>query len=577
DPGLPLYDEASHAWAGVEVADALRQFDAPALFLALDRQVVWPFVHSLLLAPAYLAAGERIDVARLVSVAAWAVAALLMFAAGRALHPARGAWIGLVAAALALLSPLHQAFATLAMLEAPGTLLLALALTLALRTLPGPGPRSPALAAAIAGAALFLCKTNYGLLWLVPLLIAEWGEARPEQRASLRASLAAWWARRGWLGPLPLAFALGAIVTFAVLVTGGGEARLLGRRLAFHSPGNLVTALGWLGVLVLAWRAQRDRAAVRRAWGALEPRQRALAAGFLAPIALWLLIPWPNRIRALVDFASNRDSGLPFWTAQGFAYAPRAFVTQCAPNLVAGIAVLGLALLPPPRAAKRSRLVWWAGLVALAATIVHRDRAPRFLATVAPLLWLAAADRAAALWAALVDRAAPRAPLVRSVGVPVALLAALALLVVVALRVPDLARVRADRSGYLLRPDVAPAVDRVLVLAHDVPQPAALLGFSNELSPGLLRWRALARGVSLAHFPRRPGPPTSRGASGAGRMGAFLLAALPESSLAASEPAWAAEVRADSGVAARLAADPAVATLCDETIAGVRVREFRLR
>ena len=578
DISLPRYDEASHAWAGIEVAQALRALDPIAFLLALDRQVVWPFVHSLLLAPAYLAAGEDINVARYVSVGAWAAATLLLAAAGRAMHPARGAWIGLAAAALALLSPLHQAFGTLAMLEATGTALLALALVLHLMTLPGEGARVPVAASAVAALALFLCKTNYGLMWIAPLAIGEWRLAPPEQRARAHGAIAAWWKQGGAWRPLPLALAVGVVAMAAIAATGGGEARFLRRTITFRSPGNLATLLVWLAAIACAWRALADRPSTVRAWRALEPRQRALLAWLVLPILAWLLIPWPNRIRELVGFTLNRDSGLPFWTAAGFLDSFRSFVTQCSPTPAIGVAMLAAALWPPSRrASPRERLVWLAGVIAFAATIVHRDRAPRFLATVAPLLWLAAASRLLGAADALLDRTLTRPALAcvaRSLAGP---LLAAALLALAAVRAPDLQRASDDRAAYVLHADVHAAMIRVLALAAEDSGPAWLLGLGNDVSPGLLRWESLWSHVTPGRFPKRPEWIFAGESPWRSRRGVRVLAALPVGALAAREPAWAAEVRADSTVAARLAADSTVTIEHDERLGDVRVLAFRVR
>src|SRR5262249_55727397 len=117
---VPLWDEAAHGVAGVEVADALRALDPLALLLAINRQVVWPFVHSLLLAPGFLVAGDSFRTAEAMSVALFVAFVMALYGAGLELHARRGAVVGIAAATLALLAPMAWLFGTLAMLEVPG-------------------------------------------------------------------------------------------------------------------------------------------------------------------------------------------------------------------------------------------------------------------------------------------------------------------------------------------------------------------------------------------------------------------------------------------------------------------------
>ncbi|MDF2774941.1 MAG: hypothetical protein K0S86_4441 [Geminicoccaceae bacterium] len=185
---LPLsYDEGAHALFGLTIANDLRSGDALALAYDIYRQVYWPPLHSVLVGAAFVTSGDRIAVARGVSLVAYALIPLALLAAGRAMwprdEPVRGWVAGGVAGILAVATPALVPFASLAFLELPA--LLAVALTLlayfvAERAVDR--PRRRALIAAGVVLAYFL-KTNYGILLIVVLAL----DALCEARFSIRA------------------------------------------------------------------------------------------------------------------------------------------------------------------------------------------------------------------------------------------------------------------------------------------------------------------------------------------------------------------------------------------------------
>jgi len=534
-PTLPLWDEAAHAFAGVQVADALRHFNPLELFLALNRQVVWPFVHSLLLAPAFLAGGNGFAAAEAASLALYAATILALFAAGTMLHPTRGALIGLAAAALALMAPSWRLFGSLAMLEVPGALLLVTAFALHVRAAEGPLVAGRVRAAGIATTALFLCKYNYGLMWLVPLALWEWsllpGEFRARARAALRRRMTARW----WLRPMPLLFALGAVAIAAILATGGGEFLLGGQRVSVRSPGNLAYVL-WLAGL--AWLQAPRRGRETRAawvWARLPEKARWFTQTIVIPLAVWFTLPYPNRVKEFFGFVANRDSGARLWTAEGLLFYPRALAADYSPAPWVAWSVLALALVAPLALWRRGRggdgrdaiatLAVLALAVGLAATVLHRYRDSRFLFTVCPLLWLCAAATAVRL----LDGALRRLPLSPLREAAWSLVAALIVTSTWAAAPGDFDLV--TRRAALRGPaSTGPAMDEVLdavtprlvapdfsVAAfdpaplpapdpnRDFPPRAVLLGYGNVLSPGLLAWRArLARpDVTPERLPKR--------------------------------------------------------------------------
>ncbi len=605
-PSLPLWDEAAHAFTGVQVADAIRHLNPLELFLAINRQVVWPFVHSLLLAPAFLLGGNGFGSAEAANLALFVAAVLALFAAGSRLHPTRGAMAGLAAGALALLAPSYRQFGTLSMLEIPGALLLAAAFALHARAAEGPLVPGRLRAAGLATTALFLCKYNYGLLWLAPLALWEWGLLTPAFRARARAAAARRMTARWWLRPMPLVLGLGAAAVLGILATGGGEFRLAGQRVSMRSPGNLAYGLWLAGIAWLLFPRRGRETRLVWVWARLPERARLLAAWIALPLAVWFTLPYPNRVKEFFGFIANRDSGTPWWTAEGLAFYPRAFAADYSPapwvaGLVAALALAApfAALLlrapgPPhaapsasdERAAGARRAVHLAALalgVGLAATVFHRYRDSRFFFTVAPLAWLCAAHAAVTLGDALLRRL-PGAMLRQAAWSA----AAAALLVAAWLGAPSDADVLARRAALRGPASTAAAMDAVLdAMAprfvppdfryaafepaplpapdpnRDFPARAFLLGYGNVLSPGLLAWHArLTRpDVTPARLPGRA-PHVAAGAEDAAiearlrwleARADLVIVALADGLAGPLAGEYRAETWADRETAARLA------------------------
>jgi hypothetical protein len=579
EPGLPLWDEAAQGFAGLEAARALGAA-RPLEFLAvLNRQVVWPFVHAVLLLPGFALFGPGLETPALVSAVLFGLTSALVFAAGLALHPTRGPWIGVLAAMLLLAAPQYHVFGTLGMLEMPGAFLLALTIAFHARCA-GPGATRPWLIAAGAStAALFLLKYNYGLLWLAALVANEWFRLPHERRAFWRGRAAAWLRAGGLLRPLPLFITLSLAALAAIVVTGGFEFSAFGQRVSIHSPGNPAYALL---VILTAWIAigvVRDPAGWRARWGTLSERHRVLIATIGVPLLVWFLIPWPNRVRALADFVANRRSGPSPWSLEGLLYYPRVFASDYSPSVAVGWLTFALSLYPPKRAERGAWLLYVALAIGFEGTVAHRYHHPRFLFTTALLVWLNAARSAVDLAAPLVARA-PR--LLRVPAGVAALSAAL-----LALPPPPDARVREGHRAWRTSETLLPVMDRVLDLAAREHGRSVLLGYSYALSPGLLSWRAreVRPGLALGRLPKRAPwlPAESAESAIAARLdrllapGSLVLAALPTPRSPAYAPGYANEVWADSVTAERLAGDRRVVEEGGGSDGDFRLLAFRVR
>src|SRR6185503_20940185 len=110
EPGLPLWDEAAQSLVGAQLLGALRALRPLEFLRLLNDQVVWPFVHGLLLLPWMALTSDRWESAAELSARLAMLTAVVAFAGGTRLHPTRGVWAGAIAGALLVMAPLYGVF-----------------------------------------------------------------------------------------------------------------------------------------------------------------------------------------------------------------------------------------------------------------------------------------------------------------------------------------------------------------------------------------------------------------------------------------------------------------------------------
>ena len=400
---FPQWDPAKYGVAGVRLAAALRHLDPLAFLAGVNRLGLWPPLYPLAETPAFLLFGDGYRVAAGFVGALDFLTALAAFWAGRwvaadGTDELRPSIAGALTALAVLVCPIGHLFGTLSMLEVPGALLVFVAVGAYARSL-ATGRREHWRWACIAATALFFLKYNYGLLWLAPLALHEAWRAAGDEEGALRHAarragerLRAIDLRRPWTWFL-IAY---AALLVAIAVTGGWELPLADRTFHVQAVGNPLYVLYLLVVFRALVVPGRRRALLAR-FRALGERARTAAAWIGLPIAVWFLLP--PHLKEFCKFVENRAAGPPAWSLGGLVFYPRAFVAAYSPYLAVGVAVLFLAAwplaelrrLPPAR-----RLVALALAVGAAALVLHPDKLPRFLFTVAPLVWLGAAATVAA-------------------------------------------------------------------------------------------------------------------------------------------------------------------------------------
>ncbi len=567
EAGLAQWDPAKYGVSGLRLAGALATADLPLFVRELNALSVWPPFFPLLEAPFFLAFGKEVTVAARLVLGLWALTLLLLPWALAPLAERRSPAPGWLAAAALAAASLGGTFAVLPMLEVPGLLLQVLALGFTLRALRGePGAWR---AAYLSCTLLFFCKYNYGLLFIVPLLIfrARLGVARWKDFAKAAVKL---WRSGRWRS----AWLLGAVAAILALglvrLTGGFEFTASGREVSVRSIGNPALALLWLALLAILVSSPRRRAVFARLT-AIDAEHQGLLRYLAAPILLWMLLP--PHLRDFLDFVENRSSQLPFFSAESLFFYPRVFLHELSPGPLWGGAMLLLALVGLSRlggSTGYSFLALWMAATALAA-FLHPYKQDRFLFPAALALIVLAA--------AMANRALESVPRLRAIPWVAGLLA-LAAAAIFGLREEEI------RHGVELRSVPAAAgaaIDAVTEAASG--EPVLLLGASNMASPWLIEWRAWQSSGSW-EAPRLPLWPRDlvRGADGpalASRLTRFpsrilLLEPLAENPARAvydAENAWLAPVLEQLADEALFAAEP----LRELPAAGYRLHSWRRR
>jgi hypothetical protein len=198
--GSLSWDESAHALYGLLIASDIQNRDWPSLAYDTYRQVFWPPLHSWLTAGLFLAAGVSDVHARLGSVFAYALLPPILYLAGRRLGGPRGEVSGIIAAGLAMTSPLVLTWAARCMLDVPALVPFCATLLAYFRLADcGAPPRRFAWIGLLILATYF-ARTNYGILLAAAISLSEAAAAGFRPKPLLL--------RRGFYLALPLAMAL---------------------------------------------------------------------------------------------------------------------------------------------------------------------------------------------------------------------------------------------------------------------------------------------------------------------------------------------------------------------------------
>jgi hypothetical protein len=412
--------------------------------------------------------------------------------------------VGALTAALVASSPLTQVFATLVMLEIPGTLLLLLAVGSYLRSLQSERPRDFAVAC-IAAVLLFFCKYNYGLIWILPMIVNEAlrgsHEAGFEWRAALRRSVS--FLRRPW----PAFLVAGLVAAVAIEIAGPWQFAVADTTFSLSSAGRLLYALYALSLLRWMLRPRSGLAAAKGWFEGLGPRTRSMVLIIAAPIALWMVVP--SHLINFVGFLVNRSAGPPVLSLESLLFYPSVFIDQFSPVPAIGAAVLLAAAASLRRLRGRDeigRVLAMVLLFAAISAIAHPYKQPRFFFTTAALLWLTGSRETVAFVEWISGNAGGAVQRWAATSLGMTALLAVALLPV------ETENLRRGHGRHTVPASNAEVLQAITDRAAGV-RSSVLLGTWNHLSPWLVEWSCLQRPAEIdpSQVPRCPTSRERRG------------------------------------------------------------------
>ena len=394
-----------------------------------------------------------------------------------------------------------QIFATVVMLEIPGTLLLLLAVGLYARSLESGHPRDFALACVVT-TALFFCKYNYGLIWIVPMIANEVIRGRRSSGLQATESLKRLGAalRRPW----PAILAVGLLLATIIEIAGPWRFSVGGRAVSVSSAGPFLYALYVLTLLGWFVRPRRSLKTARHLLGRLDSRARLMLTFIVFPAALWMVVP--SHTINFVKFLVNRSTGSPVPSLDNLLFYPRVFIAEYSPSPAVGVMVLLLVVFSLRRlrgADETGRMLALALLFSTIATVAHPYKQPRFFFLTATLLWFAGSREAVELLSRATFR--ERESTQRWIA---ATLAGLVLLTAAVIAV-DADRLLRGHRRHTVNASTADVLNSITDEAATV-RTSVLLGTWNHLSPWLVEWSCLQRGPSMDPD-QVPQTPTGRG------------------------------------------------------------------
>ena len=492
-PRLPQWDMAKYGVSGLRLTRALQDLDVLAFFRQLNALEIWPPVFPLLEVPAFLFAGSGYASARGLVALMFATAIVVAFWCGAQSDTRWGIAVGSFSATLLAISPMAHLLATVVMLEIPGTLLLLLAMAFYLRSLRSDQARAFSVAC-VASTALFFCKFNYGLIWILPMAVNELrrsGMISPTMLSRLGAAL-----RRPW----PAILTAGLVMAAIIEIAGPWRFNLGAREISVSSAGPLLYGLYAALLISRILRPRRSFEEGKRWLGSLDARARTMMLAIALPIGLWMVVP--SHAINFVRFLINRSAGPSILSFESLLFYPRVFVDEYAPAPAVAVVVLVLAAFSLRRlraSDEVGRVLALAVVVSTIAAVAHPYKQPRFLFTTAVLLWIAG-SREGMEWVARVSASAGEttqrriAAVVSGAGLAVAAFVAV-----------DIDRLDDGHRRLTVHAATAEVLEIVCGQAEQA-QSSVLLGTWNHFSPWLVEWGCLQRRPPMepTRVPRSP-------------------------------------------------------------------------
>lgn len=398
------HDRHAHCAYAMDMAEALRSWDVVGLANVLQRNIVWPPVHGLVSAVAMLTVGFDHRAAVFPAVLGWWL--LLVFgplaARGSVPHFA-GGWLAAAFTWIMLAqSPAYRSYSTECLLEGLGAGLTALCLYLYVSARQQPDQRKSWLALAVGLCVLFFEKSNYWLIVVAGLLVAEtlgllignngrrwlWEACQSGGRViagEMRRPLT-------WLGLLLIG------VSVAIALRGPTYLTVFGQSISLYPPGTLVL-LAYVCLFIRGVSVVRERGWTREE--VVGPAISAMMHGLVAPIAISFLIP--KRLLLNLWFLSPINAGeqaaRPVWEAIEIYWRTVREDYHTQPWLaILAVILLALCLL----LGRRLRAAGWGIMavvvVATVLLLMHPNQKARFLHSWLATIWIVGGMGLGAFW-----------------------------------------------------------------------------------------------------------------------------------------------------------------------------------
>lgn len=487
---LPTWDPSAHGMDGIMLADAVKAFDPVAFFKAIYLMSYWPPVYPLIEMPAFLIFGYDYHVARDVVGVLYVLTVMAAFLAGYFLNVRARVLGGLFTAALVAASPYYKLYANLEMAEIPSALFFLLSLA-AFFAYEQSKRRGALIAFCVSLSLLFFTKYNNALLVFIALFVFHaWFDRAG--RSAVLAEARRFVASGTWRQPFYLFAGAYLLGLAGVFLAGGVSFDAFGQKVFVKSVGNPLYVLVALAVIRwLTWR--RDelrylRGLVRR----LPDPYRAYLFWVGLPIAVWMINPNNLRTFFLVVVNEAPTERPDFLTT--LLYYPRIILDDYVGHRPAGILICLAAVLP---------LVWWKRLssgqrflyllsgIAFFLCAIHQNTSPRYVFPLVPLIFLGAS----LVW----DLRLPKQGSLARRALPCLAVVSLFWLYGRSIETPS--RLFVDKTS---EPGLGQVVDKVCEHVRLASGKTTLVGFWDQLPPGLVQWRCRQLGVPMANIPQTP-------------------------------------------------------------------------
>jgi len=475
---------AYHGYDGVKLAEAVKNLDFISFLVHINGMALWPPAFPIMEFPIFLIFGYDYSVARAFISILFAFCILAIFLVGSEFENSKGILVGAISVALMCLSPFCQLFGILIMLEIPGTLLLLLATLFYIKYVKTDSSKYLKLTC-IFTVALFFCKYNYGLMWIIPLAINEaWRESLLS-----RKNIKNGFSRLIQFGRNKPFFATFLIMyvcfLLSIIISGGFIWHIVGQKISVTSLGNPVYFLIIILIIRFLIKPKRNIALVRNIWQQLEQKYRLFFLIVVLPIFVWMLVP--THIKGFFSFVQNRSSGLPFFSEDNLLFYFRTFIEQYSTSEVIGLIVLTLSIIPLFFLNKyfpQNRIIYLVLATGLIVSVLHSYKLPRFFFTVAPFVWLVCAHS----FTNILEFVSRRLKLntISSIIYPLLTFVSLAFVSFIGI---DSKRLESKFINYTVSENTRPLLDIISNTAEN-SKGTVILGYWNRLSPGLVKWHS---------------------------------------------------------------------------------------